>query len=116
MPGGSPIGSGLGILNPYNIGLIAEDAKVPIIVDAGIGSAVDVVQAMELGASGILVNTPVAKAHDPVAMASAMRLAIEAGRLAYRAGRIPKKRYASASSVEEGVSVPTAAGAAGRSI
>jgi thiazole synthase len=116
MPGGAPIGSGLGILNPYNIGLIAEDANVPIIVDAGIGSAVDVVQALELGAAGILVNTPVAKAHDPVAMAKAMRLAVEAGRLAYRAGRIPKKRYASASSAEEGVSVPTAVSAAGRSV
>ncbi|MCQ6559684.1 thiazole synthase [Paenibacillus mendelii] len=106
MPGGSPIGSGLGILNPYNIGLIVEEAGVPIIVDAGIGSAVDAVQAMELGAAGILVNTPVAKAGDPVAMAHAMRLAVEAGRMAYRAGRIPKRRYASASSEEAGVSVP----------
>ncbi|WP_420832314.1 thiazole synthase [Paenibacillus humicola] len=107
MPGGAPIGTGLGILNPYNIGLIAEEAGVPIIVDAGIGSAVDVVQALELGASGILVNTPVAKAQDPAAMAAAMRMAVEAGRLAYLAGRIPKKRYASASSMEEGVSKPT---------
>lgn len=98
MPGGAPIGTGLGILNPYNIGLIAEDASVPIIVDAGLGSAQDVVQAMELGVDGILMNTPVAKARDPVRMAQAMRLAIEAGRLAYLAGRIPKKRYASASS------------------
>ncbi|QYR23993.1 thiazole synthase [Paenibacillus sp. sptzw28] len=106
MPGGSPIGSGLGILNPYNIGLIVEEASVPIIVDAGIGSALDVVQAMELGADGILVNTPVAKANDPVAMARAMRLAAQAGRLAYQAGRIPKRRYASASSETEGISAP----------
>ncbi len=98
MPGGSPIGTGLGLLNPYNLGLIAEEAIVPVIVDAGLGSAQDVVQAMELGASGILANTPVAKAQDPVAMARAMKLAVEAGRLSYRAGRIPKRRYASASS------------------
>jgi thiazole synthase len=98
MPGGAPIGTGLGILNPYNLGLIIEEAQVPVIVDAGLGSAQDVVQAMELGADAVLMNTPVAKAKDPVRMASAMRLAIEAGRLAYLAGRIPKKRYASASS------------------
>ncbi|MBO9596919.1 MAG: thiazole synthase, partial [Cohnella sp.] len=102
MPGGSPIGTGLGVLNPYNLGLIAEEAIVPVIVDAGLGSAQDVVQAMELGASGILANTPVAKAQDPVAMARAMKLAVEAGRLSYRAGRIPKRRYASASSDREG--------------
>ena len=98
MPGGAPIGTGLGILNPYNIGLIVEEAKVPIIIDAGLGSAQDVAQAMELGADGILMNTPVARAKDPVAMARAMKLAIEAGRLSYLAGRIPKRRYASASS------------------
>jgi thiazole synthase len=98
MPGGSPIGTGLGILNPYNLGLIIEESGVPIIVDAGLGSAQDVVQAMELGAAGVLMNTPVAKAKDPVRMAEAMRLAIDAGRLSYLAGRIPKKRYASASS------------------
>lgn len=98
MPGAAPIGTGLGILNPYNLGLIVEEAKVPIIVDAGLGTASDVVQAMELGVSGILMNTPVAKARDPVRMAQAMRQAIEAGRLAYLAGRIPKKKYASASS------------------
>jgi thiazole synthase len=98
MPGGAPIGTGLGILNPYNIGLIVEEAKVPIIIDAGLGSAADVAQAMELGADGVLMNTPVAKAKDPVRMAKAMRLAIEAGRLSYLSGRIPKKRYASASS------------------
>lgn len=107
MPGGAPIGTGLGILNPYNIGLIAEEAGVPVIVDAGLGSAQDVVQAMELGVDGILMNTPVAKAKDPVKMALAMKLAIEAGRLSYTAGRIPKKRYASASSgLEQLVSKP----------
>ncbi|WP_166244479.1 thiazole synthase [Paenibacillus turpanensis] len=98
MPGGAPIGTGLGILNPYNIGMIVEEAKVPIIVDAGLGSAMDVVQAMELGVDGVLMNTPVAKATDPVRMAKAMSMAIEAGRLSYLAGRIPKKRYATASS------------------
>lgn len=102
MPGGSPIGTGLGILNPYNLGWIAEEARVPVIVDAGLGSAADAAQAMELGADGILVNTPVARAQDPVAMAEAMRLAIEAGRLSRLAGRIPKKRYATASSETEG--------------
>lgn len=102
MPGGSPIGTGLGVLNPYNLGLIAEEAIVPVIVDAGLGSAQDVVQAMELGAAGILANTPVAKAQDPVAMARAMKLAVEAGRLSHLAGRIPKRRYASASSEQEG--------------
>ncbi|TFE28102.1 thiazole synthase [Cohnella luojiensis] len=102
MPGGAPIGTGLGILNPYNLGLIVEEARVPIIVDAGIGSAQDVVQAMELGADGILANTPIAKAQDPVFMALAMKLAVEAGRLSRRAGRIPKKRYASASSELKG--------------
>lgn len=101
MPGAAPIGTGLGILNPYNIGLIVEEAKVPVIVDAGLGSPSDVAQAMELGVSGILMNTPVARAKDPVAMARAMRLAIEAGRLAYLAGRIPKRKYASASSGQE---------------
>ena len=98
MPGGAPIGTGLGVLNPYNIGLIVEEARVPIIVDAGLGSAMDVSQAMELGVSGVLMNTPVAKATDPVRMALAMRLAVEAGRHSYLAGRIPKKRWASASS------------------
>lgn len=98
MPGAAPIGTGLGILNPYNLGLIVEEARVPIIVDAGLGSASDVTQAMELGVSGVLMNTPVAKAKDPVRMAKAMSLAIEAGRLSYLSGRITKKRYASASS------------------
>jgi len=98
MPGAAPIGTGLGLLNPYNLGLIVEEAGVPIIVDAGLGSAGDVAQAMELGAAGVLMNNAVAKAKDPARMARAMRLAIEAGREAYRAGRVPKKRYASASS------------------
>lgn len=98
MPGGSPIGTGLGLLNPYHIGIIAEQAAVPVIVDAGIGSPKDAAEAMELGASAILANTPVAKAKEPALMARAMRLAIEAGRLGRLAGRIPKKPYASASS------------------
>lgn len=98
MPGGAPIGTGLGILNPYNLQLIVEQATVPIIVDAGLGSAMDVTQAMELGADGVLMNTPVAKAKDPVKMALAMKHAIAAGRLSYEAGRIPKKKYATASS------------------
>jgi thiazole synthase len=98
MPGAAPIGTGLGILNPYNIGLIVEEASVPVIVDAGLGTASDVTQAMEIGVSGVLMNTPVAKAKDPVGMAAAMKLAIEAGRLAYVSGRMAKKRYASASS------------------
>jgi thiazole synthase len=114
MPGGSPIGTGLGILNPYNLEWIAEDAKVPVIVDAGLGSAADAAEAMELGASGVLVNTPIAKAKDPVAMARAVGLAVEAGNLSRLAGRIPKRRYASASSTEEGISeLPDAAGRAG---
>lgn len=103
MPGGAPIGTGLGILNPYHLQLIVEEANVPVIVDAGLGSAADVAQAMELGVSGVLMNTPVAKAKDPVQMARAMKLAIEAGRLAYLAGRIPKRKYATASSVLENV-------------
>lgn len=98
MPGGAPIGTGLGILNPFNLEWIIEEARVPIIVDAGLGSARDAAQAMELGAAGILLNTPVAKARDPIRMAEAMRLAVEAGRLSYTAGRIPAKRYATASS------------------
>jgi thiazole synthase len=98
MPGGAPIGTGLGVLNPYNIGLIAEEANVPVIVDAGLGSAKDIVEVMELGVDGVLMNTPVAKAKDPVKMAHAMKLAIEAGRASYEAGRIPMKKYATASS------------------
>lgn len=101
MPGAAPIGTGLGLLNPYNLSLIIEEANVPIIVDAGIGTASDAAKAMELGADGILLNTAVAKAKDPIKMATSMRLAVEAGRLSYLAGRIPKKRYATASSALE---------------
>ncbi|CAM4274403.1 thiazole synthase [Paenibacillus alkaliterrae] len=111
MPGGSPIGTGLGLLNPYNLALIAEQASVPIIIDAGIGSAKDAAEAMELGADGILANTPIAKAQDPIIMARAFRLAIEAGRLAWLAGRIPRKKYASASSDWAGSLFEAAAGA-----
>jgi len=102
MPLGAPIGSGLGIQNPNNIRLIREQARVPVIVDAGVGTASDAAIAMELGADGVLLNTAVALAQDPVAMARAMKLAVEAGRLAFRAGRIPRKSYASASSPLEG--------------
>ncbi len=98
MPLGAPIGSGLGIQNPVNIRLIVEQARVPVIVDAGVGTASDAAVAMELGCDGVLMNTAIAEAKDPIAMAKAMRLAIEAGRLAYRAGRMPKKRYADPSS------------------
>ena len=98
MPGGSPIGSGLGILNPYNLERIVERVNVPVIVDAGIGTASDAALAMELGAAAVLVNTAIAKAKDPAAMARAFKLAVEAGREARVAGRIPKKKYASASS------------------
>jgi thiazole synthase len=101
MPGGSPIGSGLGILNPYNLALIAEQVRVPVIVDAGIGAPSDAALAMELGASAVLVNTAVARARDPAAMAAAFRRAVEAGRLARLAGRIPKRKYATASSGHE---------------
>lgn len=98
MPAGSPIGSGLGILNPNNIRLIMEELTVPVLVDAGVGTASDVSRAMELGVGGVLLNTAIAGAADPIAMARAMKLGVEAGRLAYLAGRIPKKRYATASS------------------
>jgi thiazole synthase len=103
MPLGAPIGSGLGIQNPNNIRIIKEQARVPVIVDAGVGTASDAAVAMELGADGVLMNTAIAGAQDPVSMARAMRLAVEAGRLAYLAGRIPKKSYASASSPLHGV-------------
>jgi len=108
MPAGSPIGSGQGVLNPLNISLCLEllkegDPDYPVIVDAGVGTASDVTIAMELGADGVLLNTGVAHAKDPVTMARAMKLAIESGRLAYLAGRIAKKRYATASSPFEGV-------------
>jgi thiazole synthase len=103
MPLGAPIGSGLGIRNPYNIKIILETVSVPVIVDAGVGTASDAAIAMELGCDGVLMNTAIAGAQDPVAMARAMRLAVEAGRLAYKAGRIGKKLYATASSPIEGL-------------
>jgi thiazole synthase len=98
MPLGAPIGSGLGIQNPVNIRMIVERSRVPVLVDAGVGTASDATVAMELGCDGVLMNTAIAEAKDPIAMARAMRLAVEAGRLAYRAGRMPKKRYADPSS------------------
>ena len=103
MPLGAPIGSGLGIRNPYNIITIVENARVPILVDAGVGTASDAAIAMELGCDGVLMNTAIALAKDPMLMASAMKKAIEAGREAYLAGRIPKKRFASASSPLDGL-------------
>ena len=118
MPAGSPIGSGQGILNPANIRLCLEylkdgDPDYPVIVDAGVGTASDVTIAMELGSDGVLLNTGIAGAKDPVRMAVAMNHAIEAGRLAYLSGRIPRKHYATASSPMEGViaSAPPASGA-----
>jgi thiazole synthase len=109
MPLGAPIGSGLGIQNPNNIRIIKEQARVPVIVDAGVGTASDATVAMELGADAVLMNTAIALAADPVAMARAMRLGVEAGRLAFLAGRIPRKSYASASSPLEGTIAPAAA-------
>jgi len=103
MPLGAPIGSGLGIQNPNNLVIIKEQARVPVIVDAGVGTASDAAIAMELGADGVLMNTAIAGAADPVSMAAAMRHAVVAGRLAWQAGRIPKKRYATASSPAEGL-------------
>jgi thiazole synthase len=113
MPAGSPIGSGQGILNPNNIRIILEylkdgDADYPVIVDAGVGAASDVTVAMELGCDGVLLNTGIAHAQDPLRMAHAMRLACEAGRLSYLAGRIPRKLYAQASSPMEGRIAPVA--------
>lgn len=102
MPLGSLIGSGLGIVNPYNLRIILEQAKVPIIVDAGVGTASDAAVAMELGCAGVLMNTAIAKAGNPVLMASAMKKAVEAGHEAFLAGRMEKKLYASASSPLEG--------------
>ncbi|MFN4355663.1 thiazole synthase [Parvibaculum sp.] len=98
MPLAAPIGSGLGIQNPVNIRLIIEQAKVPVLVDAGVGTASDAAIAMELGCDGVLMNTAIAEAKDPIRMARAMKLAVEAGRLAYLAGRMPKKMYADPSS------------------
>jgi thiazole synthase len=113
MPLGSPIGSGQGVLNPSNIRIILEqlrdgDPTYPVIVDAGVGTASDVTIAMELGADGVLLNTGIASARDPVQMAAAMRHALEAGYLACRAGRIPRKLYATASSPLEGHIAPAA--------
>ncbi|HET7842557.1 MAG TPA: thiazole synthase [Xanthomonadales bacterium] len=102
MPLAAPIGSGLGVQNRYNLVEIVEQAKVPILVDAGVGTASDAAIAMELGCDGVLMNTAIAGAKDPVLMASAMRKAVEAGREAFRAGRIPRKRFASASSPVDG--------------
>lgn len=98
MPLAAPIGSGLGIRNPYNIRFIVEAAKVPILVDAGVGTASDAAIAMELGCDGVLMNTAIAAAQNPIAMAGAMKKAVEAGREAYRAGRMPRKQYGSPSS------------------
>jgi thiazole synthase len=109
MPLGAPIGSGLGIQNPNNIRIIKAQARVPVIVDAGVGTASDAAIAMELGADGVLMNTAIALATDPVAMATAMKLAVEAGRLAFRAGRIPMRTYASPSSPTAGL-ITSAAG------
>ena len=103
MPLGAPIGSGLGIQNPNNIRIIREFSRVPVIVDAGVGTASDAAIAMELGADGVLMNTAIAGAEDPVAMATAMKHAVVAGRLASLAGRIPRKMYATASSPIEGM-------------
>ena len=102
MPLAAPIGSGLGIRNPYNILTIIENAKIPVLVDAGVGTASDAAIAMELGCDGVLMNTAIAAAQQPVLMASAMRKAIEAGREAFLAGRMPRKRFASASSPIDG--------------
>jgi thiazole synthase len=103
MPLGAPIGSGLGIRNPHNILIILQAAQVPVIVDAGVGTASDAAVAMELGCDGVLMNTGIAGAKDPVKMAEAMRKAVEAGRLAYLAGRIARKMYATASTTMEGM-------------
>jgi thiazole synthase len=103
MPLAAPIGSGLGIRNPYNIRIILESIKLPVIVDAGVGTASDAAIAMELGCDAVLLNTAIAGAKDPLAMAEAMKHAVLAGRLAYKAGRIPKKLYATASSPIEGM-------------
>jgi thiazole synthase len=103
MPLAAPIGSGLGIRNPYNIRIIIETVNVPVVVDAGVGTASDVAIALELGCDAVLLNTAIAGARDPIAMAEAMKYGVLAGRLAYKAGRIPKKLYATASSPLEGM-------------
>ncbi len=106
MPLGAPIGSGLGLRNPYNLRILMETVSVPVIVDAGVGTASDAAIAMELGADGVLLNTAIAQARDPVKMAAAMRLAVESGRLAHLAGRMPTRLYANASSPLEGTITP----------
>jgi thiazole synthase len=103
MPLGSPIGSGMGIRNPYNLTLIREQTELPVICDAGLGTASDAALAMELGCDGILVASAISRAHDPVAMAAAFKAGVEAGRLARGAGRIPRRRYAEASTTDEGI-------------
>ncbi|CCI83104.1 thiazole synthase [Corynebacterium otitidis] len=103
MPGGAPIGTGLGVLNPHNIELICSRANIPVILDAGVGTASDAALAMELGCDGVLLASAINRCQDPVAMASAMRHAVEAGRLAAQAGRIPTRRHAEASSTFEGL-------------
>jgi thiazole synthase len=103
MPLGAPIGSGLGIRNPYNIKIILETVNIPVIVDAGVGTASDAAISMELGCDAVLINTGIAGAKDPIAMAGAMKHAVIAGRMAYKAGRIPRKLYATASSPIEGM-------------
>ena len=102
MPLGSPIGSGMGLCNPYNLSIIIERAGVPVILDAGVGTASDAALAMELGCDAVLCASAISRAHDPVAMAQAVRLGVRAGRLARGAGRIPRRRYAQASTPEEG--------------
>lgn len=103
MPLGSPIGSGMGINNPYNLALVVEEATVPVVLDAGVGTASDATRALELGCDAVLLATAVTRARHPVRMADAMRHAVEAGRLAYRAGRIPRRRYAQASTSDDGL-------------
>ena len=103
MPLAAPIGSGLGIRNPHNIKIIIENSEIPVIVDAGVGTASDAAIAMELGSDGVLMNTAIACSKEPIKMATAMKMAIEAGRLAYLSGRIPKKLYASASTTSSGL-------------
>jgi thiazole synthase len=108
MPLGAPIGSGLGIQNPHNIRIIKAQARVPVLVDAGVGTASDAAIAMELGVDGVLMNSAIAGAQDPVGMAAAMKLAVEAGRMAFLAGRIPRREYAIPSSPTEGLIAPSA--------
>jgi thiazole synthase len=113
MPLGSPIGSGMGIRNPYNLRIIVEHATVPVILDAGVGTASDAATAMELGCDGVLLASAVTRAREPALMAEAMRKAVEAGRLALRAGRIPRRLYAEASSPSEGLPDLAPAGGSG---